>query len=389
MQCFAVAERKAGALLIPKRVRTLQTASVPDGQSWRQGRGPEHGGADPVLSQHTGEESRLGGRICSQDSLGEARASHASEQLAYLSPGDAAAELGSDFQQFGSVDLLSLCSHLAFVPPETAVLGVDRQGTPMLVRFSASEVAHVLIRGKSGCGKSALVRTMLVSLAMYNLQRQVQIVLLNPGSRRLAPLRNLPHVLGPIVSDPREVRDCLRWLAGEVEHRRRNQSDEPCLIVAIDELNSVLATPACDARALLSRIAQAGSEAGVHLLACISEEASILNASNELDALFPVQIEDARSDLSAHGLNAPDSRGSFQLSFAAEQVFFRAAWLGRDDLAHIECRLRAGVPGGYSLGNMHMHKLEKSPIGGKEHHLSEQPTRTGMLRSVLQRLAKG
>ena len=78
-----------------------------------------------------------------------------------------------------TVRLLRLCQRLAregprgpeTVPPVTAVLGLDQEGVPLLLRLPSPNVAHVLIAGTTGSGKTALARAMVASLAMHNHQR--------------------------------------------------------------------------------------------------------------------------------------------------------------------------------------------------------------------------
>ena len=62
----------------------------------------------------------------------------------------------------------------------TAVLGLDGEGVPLLLRLPSPNVAHVLMAGTTGSGKTALARTMVASLAVYNSQRQLQLVLVDP-----------------------------------------------------------------------------------------------------------------------------------------------------------------------------------------------------------------
>jgi S-DNA-T family DNA segregation ATPase FtsK/SpoIIIE len=86
------------------------------------------------------------------------------------------------------------------VPPVTAVLGLDGEGVPLLLRLPSRNVAHVLLAGTTGSGKTALARTMVASLARYNSQRQVQMVLVDPKSRGLMAFEGLPHLLEPVVT---------------------------------------------------------------------------------------------------------------------------------------------------------------------------------------------
>ena len=77
--------------------------------------------------------------------------------------------------------LAPLIERLTSVPPVTAVLGVDENGTPLLLRLSSPDVVHVLVAGTTGSGKTALARTLLVSLALFNRQGAVQLVLIDPN----------------------------------------------------------------------------------------------------------------------------------------------------------------------------------------------------------------
>ena len=91
-----------------------------------------------------------------------------------------------------SVRLLPLCSRLQRVPAFTAILGLEPDGTPLMLRLPAPDVAHVLVVGTTGSGKTALARTLLASLAMYNRQNQVQLVLIDPKGRGFGPLAPCP-----------------------------------------------------------------------------------------------------------------------------------------------------------------------------------------------------
>ena len=78
------------------------------------------------------------------------------------------------------VRLLSLCRRVSEVPKQTAILGMDETGTPLLLRLPSPEVAHVLISGTTGSGKTALARSMALSLAMHNRLGVVQMVFIDP-----------------------------------------------------------------------------------------------------------------------------------------------------------------------------------------------------------------
>ncbi len=158
------------------------------------------------------------------------------------------------------VRLLPLCSRLATIPAYSAVLGVEEDGTPLLVRLTAPDVAHILIAGTTGSGKTALARALLTSLAMHNRQTQVQLILIDPKGRGFGPLAQLPHVLGSVVSDPTDAVERLRWVVQEMERRDREQVSRPLLVIAIDELADLLQMGGPAVEAMLTRLSQPGAK---------------------------------------------------------------------------------------------------------------------------------
>ncbi len=245
------------------------------------------------------------------------------------------------------VRLLPLCQRLAFMPPTTAVLGVEENGTPLLLRLSAPDVAHVLVAGTTGSGKTALARTLLTSLAMHNKPSEVQLLLIDPKGRGFGPLRKLPHVMGDVVRSHEEATERLRWLVGEMERRDREEIKHPALIVAVDELADLLQTGGNAVGAMLTRLAQRGREAGIHLVACTQKPtAGIIGGG--MVANFPVRLvgtvaskDEARyaTGVSESGAEKLEGKGDFLLVAKGECVRFQAAWLGPEGLETVLSKL--------------------------------------------------
>ena len=249
------------------------------------------------------------------------------------------------------VRLLTLCKRLESVPTATAVLGVEGDGTPLLLRLTSPDVAHLLVVGTTGSGKTALVRTLLTSLTMHNRQGDLQLILIDPkGGRGFGPLTTLPHVLGEMATTAPAAIDRLRWLVQEMERRDRKRISLPVLIVAIDELADLLQTGGREVEALLTRLSQRGREAGIHLVACTQKPTSaVIGAA--MKANFPVRLvgavasrDEARyaSGISDSGAEKLGGKGDFLLITKGEQVRFQAAWLGPNHLALIIERLCSG-----------------------------------------------
>ncbi|MEZ4861361.1 MAG: DNA translocase FtsK [Caldilineaceae bacterium] len=248
------------------------------------------------------------------------------------------------------VRLLPLCQRLRTVPAVTGVLGLEANGTPLLLRLTAPDVTHVLIAGTTGSGKTALARSLLTSLAMHNRQSDLQLILIDPKGRGFRPLATLPHVLGDIATTATDAIQRLRWLVQEMERRDQAQQSRPILVVAVDELADLLQTGGREVEAILTRLSQRGREAGIHLVACTQKPTAEL-IGGAMKANFPVRLvgavasrDEARyaSGLKDSGAEKLEGKGDFLLIAKGEQVRFQAAWLGPQDLTRIHSKLATG-----------------------------------------------
>jgi S-DNA-T family DNA segregation ATPase FtsK/SpoIIIE len=234
------------------------------------------------------------------------------------------------------------------------VLGLDEMGTPLLLSLPSPDVAHALICGTTGSGKTALARTMAVSLALLNPQRELQMLLLDPKGRGLGVLADLPHLLCPPLMDVSETIARLTWLVGEMERRDRYGIRQPRLVVFIDELADLLLVGGKELEWALTRLSQRGREAGVHLVACTQKPtAAVIGSLTK--ANFPVRLigavtsaEEARlaAGVSDTGAERLQGRGDFLLVLKGRTTRFSAAFISVAEAANVARRgQRREVPG--------------------------------------------
>ena len=226
------------------------------------------------------------------------------------------------------VRLLPLQRRLAERGPDglpfgTALLGLAEDGVPLLVRLPSPQVAHVLVAGTTGSGKSALAQTIIASLALNHRPSQMGFILIDPKRRAFGPLAGLPHLLRPVLSEPQAVAHALHMLVGLMLTRDREgrlpvsagQPGEPRVVVVIDELADLLMATGKETQDALTRLSQRGREAGVHLVACTQKPASQVVGSLA-KANFPVRLvgrvtspEDAKVATGYAGTGAERLRG--------------------------------------------------------------------------------
>lgn len=235
------------------------------------------------------------------------------------------------------ITLRSIMAKIPPPPPHCGLLGIADDSAPLLLRLDSPDVAHVLVAGATGSGKTVLLRSFVLSLALWNTPEQLRIVLLDPKERGLAPLTELSHCIG-LFADPPEVSRQLLSLVALMEHR---QSPEPRIIVVVDELAELLMTGDRHIQRSLVRLTQRGREVGMHVIAATQRPSADL-VGGLMKANFPVRLigsvtsaDDARvaagrSKTMAENLNG---RGDFVMVARGEEVRFQAAWSTDEEIA--------------------------------------------------------
>ena len=166
-----------------------------------------------------------------------------------------------------AVRLTELISILDDVGAETAVIGLNDEGQPLLHQFSSERLSHILIQGNEGAGKSSLLRSIAVSLAMLNRQSQLQLVLFSPDKQNnsvLKPLAYLPHLLVPVVASLNDCQEMLSFLEDEMQYRMQQGSANPTIVLLIDDVELLLQMPHIVNQLL--NLLQNGPDNGIHLV---------------------------------------------------------------------------------------------------------------------------
>lgn len=172
----------------------------------------------------------------------------------------------------------------------TVALGKDIAGTPIL--SDLGKMVHVLIAGATGSGKSVCINTMIASILFKAKPDEVKLLLVDPKVVELSNYNGIPHLLAPVVTDPRKAAGALRWVVQEMENRYSlfaaagvrdilkynhlagrtggGAEDKPAplpfIVVIIDELADLMMVAAVDVEDAICRLAQMARAAGIHLV---------------------------------------------------------------------------------------------------------------------------
>jgi S-DNA-T family DNA segregation ATPase FtsK/SpoIIIE len=267
-----------------------------------------------------------------------------------------------------------LCQRLSNIPPCTALLGLDEETIPVLLRLPSPDVAHVLVAGNTGSGKTVLARTMALSLAMFNPPRQLQLVLIDPKRRGFVPLASLPHLLTPLIYQETRAAEVLERLTQEMERRDRRGRSTPCIVVFIDELADLVMSGGHAIERPLTRLAQRGREAGIHLVACTQRPTAAV-IGGLVKSNFPVRVvgsvasaEDAKvaAGLPRTGAERLLGKGDFIVVARGEQIRVQGAYASSREIRRITAQLvnsrrPASAPARRSLVSVTRHLVDRLP----------------------------
>ena len=169
--------------------------------------------------------------------------------------------------------------------PLTVALGRDIPGRP--IYCDLAKMPHLMIAGSTGSGKSVCINSILTSILVHSSPEEVRMILVDPKVVELSVYNGVPHLIMPVITDPKKAAGALNWAVIEMQRRyklfeegqvrdikgfnEKYKNDPqvehlPLILIVIDELAELMMVAAKEVETYISRLAALARAAGIHLL---------------------------------------------------------------------------------------------------------------------------
>ena len=258
--------------------------------------------------------------------------------------------------------------------PLSVALGVDIAGAPAMVDLS--KMPHLLVSGSTGSGKSVTLNGMIASILMRARPDQVRMLLIDPKRVELGVYEGAPHLLAPVVTDPRRAADAVAWCVKEMEQRyellallgfrnidgyndaydRGDLADRPgpdgttippkrmpYVLLVIDELADLMLVAPRDVEDAICRIAQMARAVGIHMVIA-TQRPSVDVITGLIKANIPSRLAlavasqtDSRTILDAGGAEKLVGRGDmlFLPASQGKPSRMQGCWVTEEEIASV------------------------------------------------------
>ncbi|MDE7235310.1 MAG: DNA translocase FtsK, partial [Helicobacter japonicus] len=244
--------------------------------------------------------------------------------------------------------------------PLTLALGKDIIGNPFITDLKRAP--HLLIAGTTGSGKSVGLNAMILSLLYKNSPDNLKLLMIDPKKVEFSIYTDIPHLIAPIISQPKKAISALNNAVNEMERRldlmskalvrdidtyNRKMADEreekfPYLVIIIDELADLMMTGGKEVEFALARIAQKGRASGIHIIVA-TQRPSVDVITGLIKANLPSRISykvgskiDSKVILDSFGAESLLGKGDMLFKLSDNRVIrLHAPWSTEEEIEKI------------------------------------------------------
>ncbi len=272
-------------------------------------------------------------------------------------------------------------------------LGKDIGGSPMFMDLK--KAPHLMIAGTTGSGKSVFLHSIITSMLYKGTPQDLRFIMIDPKMLELSGYEDIPHLLHPVVTDPKKSAAALRWAVKEMEMRYKLLSDIgvrdidsynskvqsnndfdaasdllPYIVIIIDELADLMFVAPNEIKESITRLSQMARAAGIHLIVA-SQRPSADVVAGLIKANFPARISfavssktDSRIILDASGAEELLGKGDMLLLQPPNNLIrIQGSIISDKERENISNHLKKESPPEY---NSEITKVEEETIEGEE-----------------------
>lgn len=255
------------------------------------------------------------------------------------------------------------------------VLGMDLTGNRIVTDLT--KAPHLLIAGATGSGKSVCISNIIMSLLFHFKPNEMELLLIDPKRVEFTLYSKIPHLIHPVVTEPKKVVQVLKWIVKEMENRYRMLSEKkvrnifsynekaekenfkklPFIVVIIDELADLMMTSKGDVESSLVRLAQLSRAAGIHTIIA-TQRPSVNVVTGVIKANFPTRIAfkvssqiDSRTILDQKGAESLMGQGDmlFNPPGIGRLLRLQGPWVSDEEINRITSYLSEQKPPNFKL----------------------------------------
>ena len=187
------------------------------------------------------------------------------------------------------------------------LIGLGKDIVGKIVVINLKRMPHILIAGRTGSGKSVCINLIIASILIKSKEDEVKFIMIDPKMVELAPFNDIPHLLCPVITDPKSADIALKWVVDEMEERYKKLSKiqvrnienynlnvdknnkMPYIVVIIDELADLMMSASSSVENSIVRIAQKARAIGIHLVVA-TQRPSVDVITGTIKANLPTRI---------------------------------------------------------------------------------------------------